>query len=349
MFGITWPAVSAYRICEGAILPAEGGTPEPRFRKAEHCKWARLAGVHRRVRDGYKDGKLSTKAEKVLLEWCNEWGLWGAFLEEFVEVRLPSLYETRQTNPEAEPAPTTDYTVMPVQTIYRREAGRWITVERNEQATYWYLDNVGVPHYDPDAQRAPANNYEDKEGQPVPDADWRPLALLRKLGSDRIEGAKLDDLRVFFPTLAADASIPEPLSPEFWQHYAEPVSSWLRAATWMLDALKEANAGSKQRLEVLSSNGQLRWMGAGKKKGKVEWSAASAMSAMAFGALLELQAGKVRVCQHCRGPFLAKGKITVQRKWCSTLCFQTGNKRKQRKAKKRKAKKRRTIRAVPAI
>ncbi len=343
MFQISWPAASTYRVHEGTVLPATGASPNPRFRKIERCNWARLAGVHQRVLEGYKDGKLSSKAEGLLLDWCGEWGLWGLFLEEFVEVRLPGLYEQRQTNPEAEPGETTHYTVMPVQTIYRRETGRWIAVERNEQATYWYLGNVGVPHYDPDAQVAAAEDYEDNEGELVPDADWRSLALLRRLGSERIEGANLDDLRAFFPTLPANAPIPEPLSPEFWQHYGESVSSWLRAATWMLEALKEAKAGSKQRLEALSSNGQLRWIGAGRKSGTVEWAAASTMSAMAFGALLELQAGKVRVCQHCKGPFLAKGKITGTRKWCSTLCFQTGNKRKQRQAKKRKKK-----RAVPA-
>lgn len=339
MFEITWQGATAYTIENQTLRPKGGATVTARSKKAGHFNWNELAGVLRRVRDGYQGGELSDKAAAVLLKWCDEWGLFGVFLEEFLEVRLPAVYENYPVDPENVHG---HFRVMPVQKIYRRDGGRWLEVERNEQASFWLWD--GEPPYDAAAQVAPQPDYDDLEDTQVDHPDWRAGAFMRRLGAERAVGVSLQELRAFFTGLPQGSPIPQPLSPTFWQHYSEPVSFWLWAAEWMLGSLTQAKAGPRENLEQLASNGQLRWIGAGTQKGKVEWVAASAMAAMAFGSLLELQAGRVKVCQLCKGPFLAKGKLAAERKWCSPQCFQTGNKRKQRKAKKR-----RTIRVVPAI
>ena len=140
----------------------------------------------------------------------------------------------------------------------------------------------------------------------------------------------------FFPRVPPGFACPRPLSVEFWRLYGEPLSQFLQAAETLrniLIVLAQNEVGDEVRgralsvLDCLSESTSVSPKPTKPGSIKKAWSSPSLVSAFATMIILDLSDGlKFYACQECKAPFLSRR----DRRFCTTVCRNTGLKREQR-------------------
>jgi len=160
-------------------------------------------------------------------------------------------------------------------------------------------------------------------------------------GASAIERVFLSDAKwtAFFPG-SSDAenktTCPEPLSPQFWQVYGEPVERFLEVARSFKKIAElglrddAAGAGKAEALRVLNTMtaGVHPLLAPGEKGLEQTWSFPSQIAAFALMISEDSARARFRVCDSCHTPFATRA---YQARYCSQRCRWAGQKREQRK------------------
>jgi len=222
-----WWRFKKYTICGRAVRPEAGQEPIPydlwepfeavqgKYRTVKTL-WGEFMETARQVQADAPHGYTpSAQGESLILDWCQKYGLLGILPGQAQVIILPPTYVRSD-----EYRGGTSRKRLILQRKHARIAGRWVTPElaiREDSATAeddsgWRPGDLVPQSQWPDSIEAPRTlfwGWENFEWQAPPDNE---------------------NLLGFFAQPPSHGQYPQPLSPDFWRTYQEPVVEWMRAA-----------------------------------------------------------------------------------------------------------------------
>ena len=372
-----WARFTQYEVRDGYIRPASGSDlklydtwseywqareRDARSHQPPYLSLIELFAEVEAVPDA--DGSLpSPQGEEKISAWCARYGLLGILLQEVELVMLaPRMMRPNTSMSQAyEGTMLSSGEPLAVLRSYERRGASWRTVthcaRNNDVFTLtdlpWPemdshvpagLESSGLIDCGPLPQRDLAPDSWPASSCVLASPWFRPGWMLKPLDQE---------WRRFFPDLTAEDPLPPPLSPEFWQHYAEPAGVFLDAAMSIghvveglrvdrplrpegFDAFKRQMAANEVLHTLLSTvSPVLRRKGA--PTPQQHWVAPSLLGM--FAAMIaqdESEHRSARQCAVCPRLFISGAHAA---RYCSQRCRNRALKRRQRRKPRTRPKK----------
>lgn len=245
-----------------------------------------------------------------MLAWCNRYGLLGLLVQQTVLVR-PWPHWMPLTDPHGERGLLipghighASARLVPIAQQFIREGSSWRA-----------LHEVLRPK-----KPGTAAPTKPRPVEPEEVSDWRVpgVAVLREGGSQVWEPIASAWGR-FFPSVPErereQYPYPRPLSPTFWQLYAEPVTDFIDAATALRDYVAALHSGLSSLDRTVGPEGTRRAQ-------QRQPGLTPSLLAMLFAMVDEdIAAGyRAAACEQCGSPFLSETRRT---RYCSPTCRNT--------------------------
>lgn len=348
-----WWRFSKYEIRNEAICPAEGATLEP-YDPWEAFEDARAgnqpSGQGKRiieppyrqlfsvVRENKKK-KQVTYDDALIIDWCSRFGLLGILPHRVHSITLPARWGTTEDSRDRR--------------MWRKfhgiEGERLLPVvtQHVRTPTGWSSSRHPFP---------PMRGTEGRLGAAVDESgllpDWpQPGIIWAGLTEMTPSADSLGKLGPFFRVVSSrEAEYPMPLSPSFWEVYAEPLYEFQNAVDLLSYSVKTIALLKKKPGGELRGADGVRLLNAVQKLNALaapvcvslspssdgsklvqKWAGPSLLSSLALMALLDLAEGLLRSCGNCSGAFVTSA---YQGTYCSKKCRETALKRLLRKRQK---------------
>ena len=331
--GQAWYRASEYEVRDGVIIPApdarlerydpwgpylevrrlEAGEAEktmgrrPDLVPGPYVDLLRLAkDLPPDVRPGQR---LPRRIEAQLLTWCGQHGLLGLLPQQTLSATLAPRW--RYWHEEVDEGDVPEHELVPTVTKYVRTARGWLPI----QTPFPSVFERGA--------------YDDVEDGQLVDADLAEHLETSGVLWDTLGGRGPRQVSLgaswgrFFPSVnAAEADTyyyPQPGTEQFWRQYGEPVSDFVWAAHYLLDAMHRLESGENAAITAMenltstvSPGGRITPAG----RCQLTWFAPSLVAGYAMLALNDLAGpGTLRLCDHCDVPF-----VSLHSKYCSSKC-----------------------------
>lgn len=270
---------------------------------------------------------ISQAHEKSVREWCAQYGLLGVLSLGATEIGLAGA--TKEDSERGERYYAQD--------LFQRVGGCWSRKTRHAEQV---LEVDAGPEDEPDAEQFGPTSARDWIRIPSDATTYR--SYVTWADGEKEEG--LDGVNRFFPRRQEETLLPKPLSKEFWQHYAEPVTSFSSELARFQNAVTSFRLGQPDRLYRFTDAATLRVQPdtPTNRLPSVVWEVASVLSAFALQMMLGASGLRVMKCARPKCPEIVFTRHS-KKKWCSPRCRDAG--RKQALRLKNKPKKQTRARA----
>lgn len=342
-----WWRFTAYQLVRGVIRPA------PNAQLVEYDPWesfyrGRVTGIRAtgRYEDlialvdslkfklGDEEGlDLEPVSKSALLSWCSQYGLLGILPHRAFLITLATRWQKSL-------AGEAHGRLYPTTVQFRRSGATWLS----DEVQVFAAD--GEVHW---------NTRPELEGKSVAPNEYPkntrpPGVLLEDLKGEKIaDQAFSEEWAKYFPSIPDDERVnypyPEPLTKEFWQLYAEPLSEFAGAVRLLrntLDGLRttpnehsstqetqetQEFGSARHHLDALTSS-VVPFLSVGESHLELRFSCKSLLATFALMAMLDITGGeRLDRCMTCGRFFTSKSPIA---RYCSSACRQTAQKRAQR-------------------
>lgn len=330
-----WTRFRRYEIRDGVIRPVRGAALE-RYDPWRQYRDLSFQGLKERppyealfkAVQELTSGRRS-KGEKLICEWCSQYGLLGILLQDVTRVDLAWRWErVNKADPQV---------LEPVQISYRRIGGSW----------------QRFPFCADDMRRKPTASIQ--PGKPCKVIDRRPggarvFYVDSPTGFDSSIGERW---RQFFPDVSEAEEVtfpyPEPLTDEFWRAYAEPLPVFLEAAQRLSlihyrltrqqlpgrmsrQATANYRHAARDLNAILSATSPVVVVTLGKEKPSQEWASGSLIATLGLMLRHDLSIRTRTLTCPCGTPFQTDA---WQGRYCSPRCRMRILKRRQRDKQRR--------------
>jgi hypothetical protein len=242
-----WWRSDTYVISENAIRPKPGASlraynPWETFGGSKgkprtvSTLWGEFAETVRQIRaDAVRPYTPSKRGEALMLEWSARYGLLGILPGRAQIIVLPPTYERAEGYMPKTYVPSGRCMV---QRKYAKVAGSWLSHMR---VSGEMVDVAEVPDWSPGDVIPFAARWPDCETPQTLCWEWEELEWKTSKANEVLWS--------FFSDRPIHGQYPQPLSPEFWATYQEPIWEWMRAAGVFCESMRLVSEYASARYE----------------------------------------------------------------------------------------------------
>lgn len=321
MRGIWW-RYNKYRIQDGIIMPVKSSGlvryDVGQMYDAGEAPFDSLLELQRDLElASFQDAR-----DELVTRWCAANGLLGIFHYRALSITLQPVWERSDRHP--------DYALARSQLVYIKTGGGWQKCRRQ-------LVGVGrmgssLPPLAPGESRD--RNLEGTVAELArEEMEYAGRCVMRgikpTLAPFREESLGLVQER-YFPcaNIVSRFAMPDPLSPEFWAYYGEPLDEFLSSVQWFSQMMKSTSSKRAIALNVyLGDVGAIYG-----ESTSIRWRATSLLGHYAYMVATNLSGRfKIKQCESCARAFQT---ASYQAKYCDEKCQMRQQQRNYRQKKR---------------